>query len=176
MNKKKNHNLNNQGISLVEVIIVLAIMAIIGGALFLSTSVATDKHVTSCAEKIASAIEQTRNLAMGKQGAYIEIWKDTGDTVYLQMYVEGQPYGDLVNVGHAGLTIEVTYKQNTGVTYTNPIGDAAHKLKIVFNRSNGSVEYDGSYAPHIIDVTNGRREIKVTIDAFTGRVSTTRVS
>ena len=83
----REHKLNNAGISIVEIVIVVAIMGIIGGAVLLSTTVATDKQVSSCAEKLVSSLEQTRSLVMGKQSGYVKIWQDPGDYVYIQMYI-----------------------------------------------------------------------------------------
>jgi len=158
---------NNKGLSLVEIIIVLAIMTIIGGAMLLTTAVATDKHVTSCGEKVVSSLEQTRNLAMGKQSGWIIISKDPGDYMYCQMYVDGQPYGDRVSIGHSGLTVSVT--ENGGSPQNiETLGD----VKIEFSRSNGSVS--NSPAISQIDITNGRRSVTITIDKFTGRVSSVR--
>ena len=153
---------NNKGVSLVEIIIVVAIMTIIGATVVLSTRVATDKHVNSCALKLASSIEQTRNLALGKQGASVRIWQNTNDYVYLQMYVNGSAYGDQVAIGRPGITINVVQGGSPAVVGPAPI-------EINFSRSNGSVT---DAAPvSLLSVTNGRRVYDVKIDKFTGRVT-----
>ncbi len=159
----KNHlKENNKGISIVEIIIVIAIISILATTMLLSTNIATKKHVNSCALKIASAVEQTRNLALGKQGASIEIWHPPGDDVYLQMYVNGQPYGGLASVGRPTLTVSIT---KNGVA--TELG-ATHEV-INFSRSNGSV----TDVPAVtkITVTNGARVYEVNIDPYTGRVT-----
>lgn len=161
---------NNKGISLIELIIVLAIMSIIAGAFFLSTAVATDKHVSSCAEKIASSLEQTRSLALGKQSGWIEISKVSGEYVYIQMYVDGKAYGDRVSIGHSGLTVEITEEGTPSPTVYN-LND--HTVTIRFSRSNGSIT--SSPAVTQIKVTNGRRTVVVKLDKFTGRVSVEKV-
>ena len=168
MDKNNKLKLNDQGISLIELIIVLAIMAIIGGAAFLSTTVATDKHVNSCGQKIASSLEQTRGLAMGKQSGYVTLSQTAGDYVYLQMYIDGQPYGDRVAVGRPGVTVNIT-RDGGGTTTLVSEGS----VTIQFDRSNGSVSSVGGAAPIVkIAVTNGRRTMNVNIDKFTGRVET----
>lgn len=168
----KNENIlkNNKGLSLVEIIIVIAIMTIIGGAMFLTTAIATDKHVTSCGEKVVSSLEQTRNLAMGKQSGWIIISKAPGDYLYCEMYVDGQPYGgsgngdNKVSIGHSGLTITVV--EEGGASYNL---EGHSDVKIEFSRSNGSVT--SSPAISQIIVTNGRKTVTISIDKFTGRVS-----
>ncbi len=172
MSKKHHTKLNNQGISLVEIVIVLAIMAIIGGAVLLSTTVATDKQVSSCAEKIASSLEQTRNLVMGKSNGYIEISQAAGDYVKVQMYVDGSTYGDEVSVGHPGLEVRVYYSDLTSEVLTA----RSDAVKIYFSRSNGSIRDDmGVKVVKSFEITNGRRTMEVKIDGFTGTVEVNRL-
>ncbi len=152
---------NNKGVSLIEIIIVIAIMTIVGGTVILTTRVATDKHVNSCALKLASSLEQTRNLAMGKQGAYLDIWQDPGDYVYVQIWVNGATYGDPVAIGRPGITINVTGGVNSQI-------GAAHEY-IHFSRSNGSVTDSPGVTK--LRVTNGSRIYDVNIDTYTGRVT-----
>ena len=160
MDKNKSFKLNNEGLSLIEIIIVLAIMAVIGAAAYMSTAMATDKQVNECALKIASSIEQTRNLTLGKQSGYVHISQTSGDYVYIQMYIDGKEYGDRVAVGRPGITVSVS-----GVKLTEtPAG-----IDVAFKRSNGSLE---SGSPTEIVVTNGRRTMTITIDSYTGRVET----
>jgi len=173
MRNSKPFKTNNDGFSLIELIVVVAIITIIGGALFLSTTVATDKHVKSCAEKITYSLDQTRNLAMGKQGAYVVLSQSPGDSVYLQMYVDGKPYGELVAVGHSGLTVNVKYVNTHGASYTNSLTSGNATLR--FSRSNGSVVGE-DYVVSEIEITNGRRTFKITVDRFTGRVSNTLIN
>ncbi|MBO4908212.1 MAG: prepilin-type N-terminal cleavage/methylation domain-containing protein [Lachnospiraceae bacterium] len=153
---------NNKGLSLVEIIIVLAIMSALAGILLLTTSMATDKHVNSCALKIEASLEQTRSMALGKQGAALKLWQD-GDGVWLEMFVNGtDSYGGKVNVGRPGLT--VTIIKNGSPTTLDATGEVIH-----FSRSNGSVtDVPGVTA---ISVTNGDRIYEVYIDTYTGKVT-----
>ena len=57
---------NNQGFSLVEMIIVIAIMAIMITTVGLSLSLVSGRKVKKCAEEIVSTIERTRVLSLGK--------------------------------------------------------------------------------------------------------------
>ena len=166
---KDNQKLNNKGLSLIELIVVLAILAVIGGIIVLSTSVATNKHVSSCAERLASSLEQTRSLVMGKQSGYIEITQSPGDYVYVQMTIDGNLYGNRVSVGHQGLT--VNYVRKDGSTGTLSAGSG---LKIYFSR-NGGVRNDMGDQITKFTVTNGSRTVDVNIDLFTGRVEVVKV-
>ncbi len=164
MMNKENRKLNNEGITLIEIIIVLAIMAIIGAATYMSLQMATNKQVVSCADKLRTSLDQTRNMALGKNSAYLKIWKD--GAVYIQMYVDNdQYYGDEISIGVAGL--DVTYDTNT--TTGNVLG--ATPVIVQFDRSSGGVK--GSPYVKSFTITNGNRTCVVTIDHFTGRISVT---
>ncbi len=177
MKKWRNGKLNNSGISLVEIIIVFAIMGIIAGAVLLSTTVATDKQVSSCAEKLASSLEQTRNLVMGKQSGLLRIWQVSGDYVYIQMYMDGDyipahpeqnAFSDEVAIGKQGVTITWTNGTDSGNLNAGEV--------LMYFERNGSVDSD--HGNHVTEftVTNGRRTILVKVDQFTGRVDTERIS
>lgn len=170
MKKLRNNKLNNSGISIVEIVIVIAIMGIIGAAAFLSTTVATDKQVTSCAEKLSSSLEQTRNLVMGKQTGYIKIWQTAGDYVYIQMYMDGEEFSDEVAIGRPGIVVNYTLADGTTGVLT-----AGGELKVYFLR-NGSVSKTSGNQVSVFEVTNGRRTIEVRIDQFTGRIETVKTA
>jgi len=167
MNNPNDIKNDNRGISLIEILIVISIMVILSGVFMLTTTVATDKQVNSCANKIVSSIEQTRSITLGKQSGYIVISQGVGETVKCQMYINGAyPYGtaysDQVTIGHQGLT--VTVNKHSG---SAPL--AGTSAVVSFSRSNGSVT-DSDNVESIV-VSNGRRSITITIDKFTGKVS-----
>lgn len=63
---------NNGGFSLVELIIVIAIMAILVGVMAISASSLTGRKVKKCADEIVSTIERTRVLTLGKEQNDVE--------------------------------------------------------------------------------------------------------
>ena len=185
MDNKQKIKLNDQGLSLIELIIVLAIISIIGGIAFLSTSVATDKHVSSCAERISSSLEQTRSLALGKQSGSVMIWKQTGESVLCQMKIDGSA-GETIAIGHSGLTVNVQYYSkyvSAGNVSNIKLEEetlGASGINITFSRSNGSISNISTSPPAntsviVFEVTNTRRKVNVVVDVYTGRVSTERV-
>ena len=163
MKKIRDHKLNNAGISLVEIIIVLAIMGIIGGAVLLSTAIATDKQVTSCAEKLASSLEQTRSLVMGKQSGYVEISQVAGDYVYIQMYIDGQPFSDQVAIGKPGVIVNYTCKDPSDGSLSTGTLTAGSSLKVYFLRNGSTSKTSGDQVIEF-SVTNGKRIVLVKID------------
>jgi len=180
MNIKFKIKSDNRGVSILELVVVIAIMSIIGVTLFLSTSVATDRHVTSCANKISTALEQIRNLTLGKQSGKIKFWVNANGEICAQEYVNGQAYGDEVAIGHTGLTVTFIYVRptNPGVVSRRELGTGG--LEIEFNRSTGGMMrqfYNGSELPpnenllKSIEITNGHRTMSISVDTYTGRVN-----
>ena len=168
---------NNKGISILELVVVVAIMAIIGVTMFLATSVATDRHVTSCANKICMSFEQTRGLTLGKQSGTIKFWLNSNNEICAQMYINGSEYGDEVAIGHAGLSVSFVF-----VNPSNPSSQTTRALssggcEIEFSRSTGGVTqiiFDGSVETQklkSIIVTNGHREMTIDVDTYTGRIN-----
>jgi prepilin-type N-terminal cleavage/methylation domain-containing protein len=170
--KKPDIKTNNKGLSILELIVVIAIMSIIGVTLYLATSVATDRHVTSCANKISTAFEQTRNLAMGKQSGYIKFWVDGTGEICAQIYVDGRTYSDQVSIGHSGMTVTFYCSDPS-----NPAVVTSHVLnttgcEVEFSRSTGGISrctYSGSLSS--IEVTNGHITKTLEVDSYTGRIN-----
>lgn len=87
---------DNRGISLVEIIIVVAIMTIVGGGLYIGISAVSDKPSQQCAEKLVHSLTRHRTTAMGKKsgGTQFEIKKNTeadGGRIVAREIVEGVP-------------------------------------------------------------------------------------
>lgn len=134
---------NNKGMSLVEIIIVVAMMSIILGVAGYSLSLSSTKHIDECAKKMTSAIQHCRTVTMGKNETTITISYDGSGRVVVTENVTriddtGAPVtnSNQTIIGKKGLT--VTY----GVSGIGG-GDkslASEPLTLKFNRGNGSLE------------------------------------
>jgi prepilin-type N-terminal cleavage/methylation domain-containing protein len=65
-------NNKNGGFSLVELIIVVAIMAIVVGVIGLSVGTLTGRKIAKCADEIVSTLERARVLTLGKEQNQVE--------------------------------------------------------------------------------------------------------
>ena len=65
-------NNKNGGFSLVELIIVVAIMAIVVGVIGLSVGTLTGRKTAKCADEIVSTLERARVLTLGKEQNQVE--------------------------------------------------------------------------------------------------------
>lgn len=167
---KKMVKIDNKGLSLVELLIVVAILAVLGGVALTGMSLLTSKPVDECAKKIQIALEGSRNTTMGKYSGYVEFTADTNG-VYVQKYINGSANGDRVKIGKSGVSVFVnsTIMGDESTTYTSSLSSVP--LKVEFDRSDGSlVTQAGMGYVTSFKVSNGSRTIIVTVDRLTGRV------
>lgn len=169
--------ITNGGYSLVELIIVIAIMAALMGGVFFSVSMVFGANAKTCANNIQRAIADCKVTTMGKQDAYLELYRDANGNVYTKLYVyeksgaaptEGEPQkmgNSRVYVGYAkaGESVEAAQSLNEG-----------DSVVIKFDRSSGSFDETAytdcaqivvrggskNYALEFIQLT-GKSELKV---------------
>lgn len=168
MNKKK----NNQGFSLVELVIVAAIIVIIGGFAFTGIAILSSKPVDECAKKIQVALEGNRNTTMGKLSANISFYKDSNGNIFMEEFIDKPP----AYIKQIGEDVDVSYRDMSGNSSTLPT--FPDKLTLTFDRASGSLkpQADGSYVVQFVVSRGsvgerGYRELTVTVDKLTGRVS-----
>lgn len=156
---KKKVKIDNKGLTLVEILIVVAILAILGGVAMTGMSLLTSRPVDECAKKIQIALEGSRNTTMGKYSGYVEFTADS-DGVYVQEYINGSANGEKIRIGRGGVSVGVSAPTTSTSFSSTP-------YKVEFDRADGSLETDG---PITFTVSNGSRTIIVTVDKLTGRV------
>lgn len=151
---------NQKGFTLVELIVVIAIMAVVATMGLLSFSVVTGQDVKSCAADIKSYIGQTKVHAMSRANATMTL-SVKSDGVYVNLSVEGHD----VQVGKSG--IAVSYRTDDGGTVTL---NATDTLVLSFDRSSGAFLQlpDGKYCTAIV-LNGGGRTITITLIPQTGK-------
>lgn len=138
---------NNKGFSLIELIIVIAMMAVAGGFLTYSFSMVTGQHARQCATNLSSVLDKAKNYAMTKSGnydAYVEILKD--DEGYQACYyvpkkpvktgaVTADDYFMLEqeNIGNKAVVLKCHFKDGSSVT----ISETNH-IRIYYDRISGA--------------------------------------
>lgn len=108
-------NNKNGGFSLVELIIVVAIMAIVVGVIGLSVGTLTGRKTAKCADEIVSTLERARVLTLGKEQNQVEfvLLQNSSTGEYrAQIYQGGTIVSDRI-VGKEPITIQVYFDDDS---------------------------------------------------------------
>lgn len=169
---------DNRGFSLVEIIIVVAIISVLIGTVGYGLSFSSGKPAEDCAQKTVSMLQHARTLTMGKYKVIstITVKKETGEIVLVeQVYsTEAQmtantPETTETVIGAKGVKLEYSYD---AATYTQL--DDSGSLVVEFSRSTGALKPTGgesstTYLKEIrVSKANTTRTIEIA--PLTGRV------
>ena len=140
---------DNKGFSLVELVIIIAIMGIVVTMLAANLGFLNDSAAKGCANSLKTAIGQTRIKTMGKKETYLYVYKD-GKGYSIKTVNKGSKSGDPITVetneklAKNRVTVSYKFSQSTGSTTTPVEIDDSHDLLIGFNRENGKLDMDAS--------------------------------
>lgn len=158
----------NQGYSLVELIVVIAIMAVLTGTLAISVSAIGGFKAKECAKNIQSYINKTRVSTMGRNSVVLHLYKGADGAFYAQTTTNGTADTPQV-IGKKSVTVRYTAGDDL---------DTADELDttgvyIEFDRSSGAMKLptsDPKIYVHKIAVSQESRTYVLTIYKETGKV------
>jgi prepilin-type N-terminal cleavage/methylation domain len=172
----RHKHIGNKGFSLVELIVIIAIVAVSAGATTISMSSLYSFHVKQCAYDIDALLSKCKVGVMSKEGnVYLRLYNGT-DGIYCEYYEAGIA---VANEKIAKDTVSISYISSNGDTI-NTIGTGG--LYISFDRTTGSlltlgeaatlggatVGDEGYYSTAII-VESGEKNVTVRIVPTTGK-------
>lgn len=165
---------DNKGTSLLELIFVMAILAVLSCSIGLGIGLISGRPADECAGKLKSMMQNNRITAMGKYEAWLEIFATPNGGVMVREIINGsaKPYETLVKKG-----VTVQYKVDNDATY-RPLGGILDPLIISYNRSSGAfhdlsrmdVSLTGKYCTEII-ISKGNTEKVLKLSYLTGKIS-----
>lgn len=167
---KKMSKIGNRGFSLVELVVVMAIIVIIGGAAFTGLKLLTSRPVDECAKKLQIALEGNRNTTMGKYSSSL-VFTEDANGVWLEEFINSVSQGK-TQIGQSGVNVKYTTQEN-GAGTISTYDLSTSPIQISFNRANGSLNHQGdnkTYVTSFIVSRGDARTLTVTIDRLTGRV------
>lgn len=174
-NKKKSVK-NNSGFSLVELIIVIAIIAALISTVVLSVSMVFSANAKACSNDLQRAIADCKVTTMGKAQAWLMVYRGENDRIYSQLHImeqkEGGEVGELVEITEApqkigGNRVAVTYTDASGTPNLELPTGADAGIRIEFDRSSGSFKD----APQMIEIQGGHRDYKLDFIKLTGKIA-----
>ena len=182
---KKNNN-KNGGFSLVELIVVIAIMAVLTGIASMSLASVMGVSVKQCARDIQSAANQTRVSTLGKDEVIMTITKGnkakSSEAYYCTIVTKdglGKTTENEEKIGKSNLGITYVLSDSKGNKTSDITLDDTHSLTIKFNRGTGAMapcmKSDGSsggdYYCMQIKVKKNSTEKIISFYPETGKVS-----
>ncbi len=144
MMSDNNHVVNrksNKGITIVELVIIIAIIGILGGYIAYNVGVTNGYRARKAKNLLASQISELKVRTLSKAvktgDIYMKVYKD-GNTVYSKVfYKEGGTTKEEEAI-ELGSRIGVTFGGNS-MTATDIGDESTTQLVLCFNRSNGSL-------------------------------------
>lgn len=172
---KWNKKIGNKGMSLVELIIVVAIMALFIGSVTYSISWASGKAAEECAKKLAYSLQQARTMAMGKNSAIVTVKTDSsGNIVTVTKIISNTDSGESTNE-----IISTVGKKSVFVGFSD--GTASKNLNegdevvFEFDRASGALKKldnaEANTKSPVFTISKGNTKRTIEIVPITGRIS-----
>lgn len=143
---------DNRGFSLVELVIVLAIIAVLGAAAYYSLMLMAGQYARECAVNLNAVLEKEKNYALTKSASvdcYVEIVKQN-NSYFARYYIPQSAVADGTDAGGDGADwllaeeknigksrVDITYKIGTG---TETALDDDTSVKFVYDRISGAMK------------------------------------
>lgn len=180
-NERKNKlHINNGGFSLVELIIVIAIMAALLGTFVYSVSMIVSANAKTCSNNIQRAIADCKVTSMGKADAYMELWRDADSNVYTQIYVYDGAAGGFVAQDRQKVGTNRVYvgyvKEGETVADATELTAGGSKVTIKFDRSSGGFDQAVYQNCAQIIVRGGSKHYAIEMVRVTGKYTVKMIS
>lgn len=167
---------NNSGFSLVELIIVIAIIAALIGTVILSVSMVFSANAKACSNDLQRAVADCKVTTMGKAQAWLIVYRGENGSIYSQLHImeqkEGGAAGELKEITEepqkiGGNRVSVTYTDASGTPDLELPTGADAGIRIEFDRSSGSFKE----APQQMRIQGGSRDYKLDFIRLTGKIA-----
>lgn len=161
---------NNKGFSYVELIIVLAIIAVLIGMVSITIGLVSRTNVAKAADKLENTLNQARTTSMARGSSRGTITIRCGNDGWYYYSVGG---GEDVKLVSTQAKISLSYSENSGgvvTTSTNTLTSGS-AVTISFEQSTGAFRTipGTSYYWENITIQNGDKIAEITLYPHTGK-------
>lgn len=133
MEKRRKRKLNNAGMSLVEIVVVVLILGILSAGSVVGLSYINQADASSAAESVTTALDRTRLATLAAEdGVAVKMTLSKEDKKYYATITQDATEVDKVEIG--GASLSVTVKQGGTVTEINE----SNSCEFTFQKSNGA--------------------------------------
>lgn len=165
--------MNNKGYSLLEAIVIIAILGVLTGFMATSSGLFDGRRVKACADSVSSLLDKVRLANLGKDEVTLTIYKDTDQAIKAKIVTkimssnrsttEKEFIEDVSNDN-----VEMSYSTDISGSTENPAGAAG--MVFNFNRNTGAIKDTSPNGIQCIILRKGNAEKKIKIYAATGKI------
>ncbi|MBO4686249.1 MAG: prepilin-type N-terminal cleavage/methylation domain-containing protein [Lachnospiraceae bacterium] len=165
----------NQGLSLIELVVVVAIMSLLVGLVAISVTVLSRQKVGNAASDVKSLLQTAQTIAMSKDDCHVEIQVINGSVVFTT-YSSASSIIDKVTLDKK-ITVNISYNGGANMNSCGAVGlyyerESGSFTNSYVNGSTGNPKTGTSVdAIRWIEFTNGSKSVRLTLTKLTGKVS-----
>ena len=169
--------LNNKGYSLLEAIVIIAILGVLTGFMATSSGLFDGRRVKACADSVSSLLDKVRLANLGKDEVTLSIYKDTDQAIKAKIVTKIVSRNDSMTEKITEKTfiedvsddnVEMSYSTDISGSAENPAGAAG--MVFNFNRNTGAIKDTSPNGIQCIILRKGNAEKKIKIYAATGKI------
>ena len=170
--------LNNKGYSLLEAIVIIAILGVLTGFMATSSGLFDGRRVKACADSVSSLLDKVRMANLGKDEVTLTIYKDTDKAIKAKIVTKIMSRNnDSINESITEKTfiedvsddnVEMSYSTDISGSAENPAGAAG--MVFNFNRNTGAIKDTSPNGIQCIILRKGNAEKKIKIYAATEKI------
>ena len=165
--------LNNKGYSLLEAIVIIAILGVLTGFMATSSGLFDGRRVKACADSVSSLLDKVRLANLGKDEVTLTIYKDTDQAIKAKIVSRNDSITEKITEKTfiedvSDDNVEMSYSTDISGSAENPAGAAG--MVFNFNRNTGAIKDTSPNGIQCIILRKGNAEKKIKIYAATGKI------